>query len=622
MQILIRDHEGTSMVWQPTGAGNDMVPGERAMLDDRRRCIFSRDGAQLAIFDEDHDTVGVFDASTHEVVKEFAASKVSLAGFSPQGTYLVTWERFQKGMEAGNLAVWDMSADAGAEPVCRFYERKCTLQTVQWSDDEHVACHLVSNEVQLFDGKDLGGGIKGRLRVKQISQCSLAPSAEPYRVGVFIPEKNGKPAFARVYNVSDEWEPSASAVVSKSFFGAEDCTMEWAPQGGGVLVQTSTSVDKTGASYYGSSGLHLLQAQTGDAITVPLTKDGPVHDVKWSPNGRNFVAIAGGMPANCTLHHGKSGDASFEFGAKHRNTISWAPHGRFLCLAGFGNLAGEMDFWDVNKKTKMGATKSEDGVICSWSPDSRLFMTATISPRLRVNNGYEVYSYCGEGPYCRVDSREMYHMEWKPVAKGTYPDRPASAGRKGPTGRGAGGLGGATNLRGEPVKAVGRYVPRGASGALSALMAAERSGVSAGKVKYNPMKGLPAGSNVPGMVGMAPNTKADKNKERRDRKKKNTEAAIQKATEEKAAAGAAGGNGGGGGGGAGGAGGAGEALTEVSVGKKIKGLSKKMKQITKLKGMVAAGEELNSDQTAKLATEGEVVEQIAAWEAKLKELSA
>ena len=63
-------------------------------------------------------------------------------------------------------------------------------------------------------------------------------------------------------------------------------------------------------------------------------------------------------------------------------------------------------------------------------------------------------------------------------------------------------------------------------------------------------------------------------------------------------------------------------MTEVSVGKKIKGLSKKMKQITKLKGMVAAGEELNSDQTAKLATEGEVVEQIAAWEAKLKELSA
>jgi translation initiation factor 2A len=36
----------------------------------------------------------------------------------------------------------------------------------------------------------------------------------------------------------------------------------------------------------------------------------------------------------------------FEFGEAHRNTISWSPHGRFLCMAGFGNLAGDMDFWD------------------------------------------------------------------------------------------------------------------------------------------------------------------------------------------------------------------------------------------------------------------------------------
>lgn len=36
----------------------------------------------------------------------------------------------------------------------------------------------------------------------------------------------------------------------------------------------------------------------------------------------------------------------FEFGEAHRNSISWSPHGRFVCLAGFGNLAGDMDFWD------------------------------------------------------------------------------------------------------------------------------------------------------------------------------------------------------------------------------------------------------------------------------------
>ena len=33
------------------------------------------------------------------------------------------------------------------------------------------------------------------------------------------------------------------------------------------------------------------------ATTVPLPKDGPVHDVQWSPAGDYFVTVAGFMPA-------------------------------------------------------------------------------------------------------------------------------------------------------------------------------------------------------------------------------------------------------------------------------------------------------------------------------------
>jgi uncharacterized protein with WD repeat len=32
-----------------------------------------------------------------------------------------------------------------------------------------------------------------------------------------------------------------------------------------------------------------------------------------------------------------------------------SPHGRFLCIAGFGNLAGEMDFYDTLRGKKIGA---------------------------------------------------------------------------------------------------------------------------------------------------------------------------------------------------------------------------------------------------------------------------
>ncbi len=65
------------------------------------------------------------------------------------------------------------------------------------------------------------------------------------------------------------------------------------------------------------------------------------------------MSIAGSMPAASSLFNDK-GEALFHFGAAHRNTICWAPHGRFLCLAGFGNLAGEMDFYDVIRLKKLG----------------------------------------------------------------------------------------------------------------------------------------------------------------------------------------------------------------------------------------------------------------------------
>lgn len=53
-------------------------------------------------------------------------------------------------------------------------------------------------------------------------------------------------------------------------------------------------------SYYGESKLHYLPADASRAdaaAAVPLPKDGPVHDVQWSPQGDFFVAVAGFMPS-------------------------------------------------------------------------------------------------------------------------------------------------------------------------------------------------------------------------------------------------------------------------------------------------------------------------------------
>ena len=91
----------------------------------------------------------------------------------------------------------------------------------------------------------------------------------------------------------------------------------------------------------------------------------------------------------------------------HRNSISWIPQRRFIKLGGFGNLAGRMDFWDVNKNKTIShtykVTTGKDAglrgntALCTveypWSPLSRMFPISTTIPRMNVYNGVCINKY-------------------------------------------------------------------------------------------------------------------------------------------------------------------------------------------------------------------------------------
>ncbi|CAI7786762.1 unnamed protein product, partial [Closterium sp. NIES-54] len=47
------------------------------------------------------------------------------------------------------------------------------------------------------------------------------------------------------------------------------------------------------------------------------------------------------MPAKATLFDNRC-KPLFDFGSGPRNLVRWSPHSRFICLAGFGNLPGDV----------------------------------------------------------------------------------------------------------------------------------------------------------------------------------------------------------------------------------------------------------------------------------------
>lgn len=59
-----------------------------------------------------------------------------------------------------------------------------------------------------------------------------------------------------------------------------------------------------------------------------------------------------------------------------------------LLLAGFGNLRGQIEMWDIQSRKQISKCDAPDSTLLQWSPDGTHFLTATTAPRLRIGNGY------------------------------------------------------------------------------------------------------------------------------------------------------------------------------------------------------------------------------------------
>lgn len=126
------------------------------------------------------------------------------------------------------------------------------------------------------------------------------------------------------------------------------------------------------------------------------------------------------MPAKTTIFNTRA-EATHNFALAPRNTILFSPHGRFVLVAGFGNLAGHMDIYDLEKDYhKICTIEASNASVCEWSPDGKHILTATTSPRLRVDNSVRVW-HVGGGLMYNEELQELYHVTWRPQTITTHP---------------------------------------------------------------------------------------------------------------------------------------------------------------------------------------------------------
>ncbi|KAI9891623.1 MAG: hypothetical protein M1814_002557 [Vezdaea aestivalis] len=366
------------------------------------------------------DSVTIINSSTGAQIACLPAENVYELGFSPNGTYIITWQRPSKeedGSATKNLKVWKVlegSEIAFQErlPLGKFVQKSQTGWNLQYTSDERYCARTVTNEVQFYMSGDLNT-VWNKLRVEGVADFALSPGSTQ-SVAVFVPERKSQPAAVKVFNIPQFSEP----VSQKNFYKGDKVQLKWNDMGTSIIVLAQTEVDKTGKSYYGETNLYLLSASGGFDSRITLDKEGPIHDVSWSPNSKEFGVVYGSMPAKTTIFNSRA-VALHNFPLGPRNTILFSPLGRFVLVAGFGNLAGQIDIYDLEKNyQKITTIESGNPSVCEWCPDGQYILTATTSPRLRVDNGVRIWHASGGLMYVE-DLNELYHVTWRPLPSGT-----------------------------------------------------------------------------------------------------------------------------------------------------------------------------------------------------------
>jgi translation initiation factor 2A len=528
--LLIREKNGIKLFQVPVTKENGHttmnptpIPLNTVPSALRLPPIYDSTGKLLCLIPEGrNEKLSLFNALTNEKVQEFDISDAQKVEFSPGSKYFITWSLPVKGSEGstavGNHRIWKIST---GELLASYSQKTYRSDLIQWSLSEDSLCfRQVSNELHIYSSSNSlsPSSIIGKLHHQGFTQYKVAKieGQEKFHIAVFNPEAGGKPSRVSVYSMSYSYEGGAKEVsslssaspvptitieatpfVTRTIFGASEASLSWNKNGISLLIHSSSDVDNSNASYYGAMGLYLIHTKKVGATHEPLaikveqTKEGPVHAAMWSPQESDkFIICAGNMPCQSTMHN-ERGEPIFQFGSAHRNTICWSLHGRFVALGGFGNLAGEIDFYDLVRLKKLGSNTSHCATTFQWSPDSRSFMTATLAPRMNVENGFKIFKYNGIGPIYEYQvnhnesNNKAFDCFWKPMPVDTYPNRGPSPLRRGAT---DGDSEKVTTAAAIPQKAtasvVQAYRPPGSTGSLSDFMKQSTASTApVGKVK-------------------------------------------------------------------------------------------------------------------------------------------
>ncbi|KAM9813122.1 eukaryotic translation initiation factor 2A isoform 1-T1 [Syngnathus typhle] len=461
--LAVRESGGTSLF-----CGPPTCQEHAAFTRDPRasQCLtFSSDGSRLAWCNG--KVVSVARTSDASPVATLELPKTAMLRFSPLANILVTWQPYTKSGEAAqgdaNLRLWELP---GGSLLKGLFQKKADAWCPSWSQDEKMAVRMVSNELHFFEDNNFNV-IANKLHVQKIANFELSPGAHPSKVCVYVPGSKGAPSFVRLFQYPRLAEPGA-ALASKSFFKADRVNMQWnnkdLPAGAQSRLDITLKTRKTfwrsprghtsdlracrhslgragDGEHRGGQERRIILRRADSALPPRRRRDGARAACQERAHLRRGLEsklqpLLRGLRLHAGQGHSLQPQVRRRLRLWDRTAQRRLLQGHILVLAGFGNLRGQMEVWDVKKYKQVSKSQVADATHFSWCPDGEHVLTATCSPRLRVGNGFQVRHYTGgvEQAHQTPEGSELWEVRWQPFPDGTFPERPVRQQAAGPGG--------------------------------------------------------------------------------------------------------------------------------------------------------------------------------------------
>lgn len=406
---------------------------------------WSPDGQLLAFVDPNEGVgVAVMGEEAQLEMTILPGSSKSTVGiyWSPLSSTLVTVSLYQKGSSESNLQLWrriPSSEKVEFQCTSSFVHPKLEAkhQVVKWTADEGLCGRLLP---------------EGSLEIHRGNEITEEPSIFKFeraaggfefagrsRLAIFVPDlrddlqRVAAPAEVCVWEVAqDGGQLSKTETMKAEVESGQLAELKWSSSGSALLVHCTTEVDDSGKSYYGVSKLLLASAdgkvqkdltEADGFSTGPAQMGQAVQAVEWSPTRDEFILIRGYQPAKVTLWYWDAETQTVNLAKvltekAHRNFISFNHFGSLVCIAGFGNLAGEVDFYGRTEEkcdfVKISKCEANCAVSADWAPDGRHLLTAVLFPRMRVDNGLTLWNALAGTKVLSASSEQLYEVAWRP----------------------------------------------------------------------------------------------------------------------------------------------------------------------------------------------------------------